>query len=247
VRYLILSDIHSNLEALEAVLSHASALGFEKAVVLGDLVGYGADPNAVVDRVRLLPGLTVIRGNHDKVVSGQDTGEEFNELALSSCRWTREHMTQENLHYIAQLPAGPQRVDDRFSIAHGTPLDEDAYILSELDAAVVFADLHDDICFFGHSHIPILFSFDPDAGIAFNYPTLDEEGFRLEQGKRYLINVGSVGQPRDRNPKAAYGLFDLESRTVFLYRVFYPIAETQRKIVQAGIPSFLAERLKWGA
>jgi predicted phosphodiesterase len=247
VKYLILSDIHSNLEALEAVLAHASAVGFDKTVVLGDLVGYGADPNPVVDRIRLLPELTVIRGNHDKVVSGQDTGEEFNELALSSCRWTREQLTRQNLEYIAGLPAGPASVDGRFTIAHGTPLDEDAYILSELDAAIVFADLDDDLCFFGHSHIPILFSFDPQEGIAFNYPTRDEEGFHLEEGKRYLVNVGSVGQPRDRNPKAAYGCFDFESRTVFMYRISYPVAEAQGKIVQAGLPGFLAERLRWGA
>jgi predicted phosphodiesterase len=247
MNYLILSDIHSNLEAFETVLRHAEGIGFDKVVVLGDLVGYGANPNEIVERIKSMPDAVVIRGNHDKVVSGKDSGEEFNELAIHSCRWTQEHLTKENLKYLEDLPAGPLFVDERFYISHGTPLDEDAYILTEFDAAAIFTYFPAKICFFGHSHIPFVFALRAGGEIGCHYPSNNESEYTLQDDVRYLINVGSIGQPRDRNPKSAYGIFNVESRSVRLFRLDYPIEEASRKILEAELPYFLAERLLWGA
>jgi len=246
VRYLLLSDLHSNIEALSAVLDDATERGYDHVACMGDLVGYGADPNAVVDRVRSLSP-RIIRGNHDKVISGVEDGEQFNFLAVQSCHWTREALSAENIDYLASLPKGPGSVDDQFWIAHGTPLDEDAYILNDFDAMEVFRGFGEDICFFGHSHIPTIFSVDEEEGLYLMAPMRDEEKIALKPGARYLINCGSVGQPRDRNPRAAYGIYDSGTRVLDLIRVQYALEETQRKILTTSLPRFLAERLGYGA
>jgi diadenosine tetraphosphatase ApaH/serine/threonine PP2A family protein phosphatase len=237
--------VHSNLEALEAVLGDARRRGFEQVVCLGDLVGYAASPNQVVERVRELEPV-VIRGNHDKAIAGIDSAEQFNHLALQSCTWTRAELTGDNLRYLAELPVGPRQVDDRFWIAHGTPLDEDAYILNDLDALEVFRCFTGQVCFFGHSHIPTVFGLSDEEDFFVMYPLDDEERLVLKPGCRYLINCGSVGQPRDRNPKAAYGIYDSASQTVGLYRVAYPVEETQRRILDTHLPRFLSDRLGLG-
>jgi predicted phosphodiesterase len=245
MRYLILSDIHANREAFSAVLSFVRRKRWDKAIFLGDLVGYGANPNQTVDLLRELRPLVAIRGNHDKVCSGIENGELFNRVALQAAMWTRQKLTASNLKWLHQLPEGPAVVDGAFAISHGTPIDEDAYIFGEIEALNVFRQTTFPVCFFGHSHFPVVFGLSPDAiqtvltmGPSFR--------FKLKPGVRYLINPGSIGQPRDRDPKAAYMTFDSERRIVRWYRVDYPIERAQQRILKAGLPKVLADRLALG-
>ena len=245
MRYLILSDIHSNREALAAVLNRVRRKRWDKAIVLGDVVGYGANPNEAVDAVRSLRPLVAIRGNHDKVCSGVEDGEMFNRVALQAAIWTREHLTPSNLHWLRSLPEGPVVVDGAFAIAHGTPIDEDAYIFGEIEALNVFRQTAFPLCFFGHSHFPVIFGLSPDAiqTVLTEPPSFH---FRLEPGMRYLVNPGSIGQPRDGIPLASFAMFDSDTRTVAIHRVRYPLERAQRKILGAGLPRPLADRLSLG-
>lgn len=195
MRYLILSDIHSNCEALTAVLARVKRKRWDKAVVLGDVVGYGANPNQAVELVRQLRPLVAIRGNHDKVCSGVEDGEMFNRVALQAAMWTRQKLTPSNLRWLQSLPEGPQIVDGTFAVAHGTPIDEDAYIFGEIEALNVFRQTAFPLCFFGHSHFPVIFALSPDA-ITTVLTVAPSFKFKLQEGVRYLINPGSVGQPR---------------------------------------------------
>ncbi len=192
MRYLILSDIHANLEALEATLSAAGE--WDAALVLGDLVGYGADPNAVIERVRALPNATIIRGNHDKVGSGVETVESFNHLARHAIAWTATALTPEHRSWLAAMTAGPALIDDVVEICHGSPFDEDAYIFDDLDARRAISASTRAVCLFGHTHVPAVFKYDgeltsvgPPRGARFRL-TLDPKA-------KYLINCGAVGQP----------------------------------------------------
>jgi predicted phosphodiesterase len=245
MRYLILSDIHSNQEALAAVLSHVRRKHWDKAVFLGDLVGYGANPNQTVDVVRKLRPFVGIRGNHDKVCSGIEQGELFNRIALEAAMWTRRKLTRANLGWLRALPEGPQVVDNTFAISHGTPIDEDAYIFGEIEALNVFRRTEFPICFFGHSHFPVIFALSPDA-ITTILTVAPSFRFRLREGVRYLINPGSIGQPRDGNPLASFAIFDSDTRTVTIHRVPYRLEATQQKIRKAGLPRPLADRLAIG-
>ena len=155
MRYLVLSDIHSNLEALDAVLRASSAQRYDSVLVLGDLVGYGADPNAVVDRVRGLNLTAIVRGNHDKVAAGLDDAEDFNPMAKSAAHWTRDALTPETLQYLRDLPTGPSIVDPMIEICHGSPLDEDLYVVGDIDAARSIAVSRAPICLFGHTHVAV--------------------------------------------------------------------------------------------
>jgi diadenosine tetraphosphatase ApaH/serine/threonine PP2A family protein phosphatase len=245
MRYLILSDIHANCEALTAVLAHVRRKRWDRAVVLGDVVGYGANPNQAVDMVRDLKPLAAIRGNHDKVCSGIEDGEMFNRVALQAALWTRGRLTPSNLRWLQSLPEGPIVVDGAFAASHGTPIDEDAYIFGEIEALNVFRQTTFPLCFFGHSHFPVVFGLSPDA-IQTVLTTSPSFHFRLEPGVRYLVNPGSIGQPRDGNPLASFAMFDSETRSVSVYRVPYKLERAQRKIVEAGLPRPLADRLALG-
>jgi predicted phosphodiesterase len=245
MRYLIVSDVHSNREALDAVLSFVRRKRWDKLVCLGDLVGYGANPNQVVDTVRRLRPSCSIRGNHDKVCAGLEEGELFNRIALEAAMWTRRKLTPANLRWLTQLPRGPLEIDGEFAIAHGTPIDEDAYIFGEIEALNVFRYTPYSICFFGHSHFPVVFALSPDS-----ITTMLTRGqtfrLKLEPGVRYLINPGSVGQPRDGCPKASFALLDTRARTVTIHRITYPLATAQARIRRAGLPRALADRLSLG-
>jgi diadenosine tetraphosphatase ApaH/serine/threonine PP2A family protein phosphatase len=244
LRYLILSDIHANREALTAVLAFVKRKRWDRVVVLGDVVGYGAEPNFAIDTVRRLRP-QAIRGNHDKVCSGVENGEMFNRVALHAALWTRRRLSPANLRWLRALPEGPAVVDGLFAIAHGTPIDEDAYIFGEIEALNVFRRTIFPLCFFGHSHFPVVFGLSPDAvqTVLTKPPAFH---FRLEPGVRYLVNPGSVGQPRDGNPLASFALFDTATQTVTIYRVPYAISRTQRRILEAGLPRPLADRLQIG-
>jgi len=247
MRYLILSDLHANAEALDAVLARVRNRSYDAVVVLGDFVGYGADPNEIIDRVqRLRRRKLLVRGNHDRVAAGMDLGGSFNPVALSAARWTAQALTAENRKFLADLPVGPIEVDGRFVICHGSPLDEDAYIFSDSDAAWNFRSIGLDLCFFGHSHVPSVFTLEPD-GIRVDVVRGQRYRWKLEPGRRYLMNPGSVGQPRDRNVAAAFAFFDSGRREVVFERVPYDVASAREKILKAGLPGALGDRLLVGA
>jgi len=246
MRYLILSDIHANLEALETVLSDAQDRGCDGTLVLGDLVGYGADPNAVVDRVRGLQPTAMVRGNHDKVVFGLDQADGFNAVAKEAAEWMLDILTPENRDWIAALPEGPVAVDDLIEICHGAPYDEDAYIFDETDARLAFKTATRPLCLFGHTHYPVVYEL-AKGSCSRREPSGDAE-VRLEliEGVRYLVNPGSVGQPRDGDPRAAYMIVDAAARRVELFRLMYPLQVAQAKVINAGLPEILARRLAAG-
>jgi predicted phosphodiesterase len=245
MRYLILSDVHSNQSAMNAVMAHARRKPWDKAVLLGDVVGYAAQPNQVVERLRALRPLVAIRGNHDKVCSGVESGDMFNRVALIAAHWTRARLSAANRGWLARLPRGPRVVDGSFLISHGTPLDEDAYLFGELEALHNFGAVDFRLCFFGHVHVPMVYALRGSRLIA-TRPATPYFRMQLQEGTRYLVNPGSIGQPRDGNPRAGYALYDAERRSLTFHRVAYPLAPAQEAIMAEGLPSPLATRLALG-
>lgn len=246
MRYLVISDIHANLEAYETVMAAAAPIAYERVLVLGDLVGYGADPNAICDRVRALAPQAIIRGNHDKVGSGVESPEGFNAVARSAIRWTYDALTQENREWLAALPEGPVVVDDLIEICHGTPFDEDAYVFDDLDALRAMHAARRPLCLFGHTHIQVGHYLSRDQ---FGLATPDDRRpftIALDDSNRYLVNPGSVGQPRDGDPRAGFAVVDTAAREVTIHRVEYPVAQAQARILQEGLPDVLATRLALG-
>jgi len=247
MRYLVLSDIHSNLEALEAVLQAADARKHDQVLVLGDLVGYGADPNAVIERVRALEPAGIVRGNHDKAAAGIDDTGDFNEVARAAAEWTLRELTPAYRQYLAGLPAGPALVDDVIEICHGSPRDEDTYIFSDTEAIRALRASRRPVCLFGHTHVPLCARFLGQGRLQVDTPKgLPEFEVVVQEGQKQLINPGSVGQPRDGDARASYAIADLEIGRVLIYRVAYPVREAQAKILSAGLPSMLAHRLAMG-
>ena len=244
MKYLVISDIHANLEALDAVL--AAAASYDHVLVLGDLVGYGADPNAVVERIREMPAATIIRGNHDKVAVGLDDVEGFNYLARQAIEWTAATLTPDNRAWLAALRKGPIGADPLVEISHGSPFDEDCYIFDDLDATRALRTSRAPLCLFGHTHIPAAFRLSHDEMQMIGPPRGPRFRLSLEHDSRYLVNCGAVGQPRDGDPHAAYGLLDTDARVLNVLRVEYDIATAQGKIIAAGLPDVLAQRLAVG-
>ena len=255
MRYLVLSDIHANLEALDATLD--AAPGYDSVLVLGDLVGYGADPNAVIDRIRGLRVAGMIRGNHDKVAAGLESVEGFNQVAREAVEWTASVLTPDSHAWLTALPKGPIAIDEMVEICHGSPLDEDTYVFDDLDALRGIRSASRPLCLFGHTHVPSIFRLKDDpapAGVSQPGAVLESVGppkgarfsLDLEQNARYLINCGAVGQPRDGDPRAAFGIVDTEARTVVTYRTGYDITAAQMKSVNSGLPDILARRLLVG-
>ena len=246
MRYLVLSDIHSNWEALDAVLAKSEG-AYDEIVCCGDLVGYGADPNAVVDWARSEVKL-IVRGNHDKVCAGlEDDLDWFNPVAKAAALWTRDVLTTANLDYLRSLPKGPIDAEP-FQLAHGSPLDEDEYLVSASEAQLLFPYLDNPLTFFGHSHLQGGFAWSRLRVEAIDKVRRDTEKrfLDLKPDTAYLVNPGSVGQPRDRDPRAAYILYDPDDGYLSYHRVSYDVESTQEKIRKAGLPAMLAERLKVG-
>jgi diadenosine tetraphosphatase ApaH/serine/threonine PP2A family protein phosphatase len=249
MRALILSDIHSNLEALTAVME--SAPEYEVVWNLGDVVGYGANPNEVIDRVRET-GQTFVRGNHDRACCGLSGLEDFNPIASRAAKWTRCVLSAEHTDWLRHIPAGPVMPDGPLvSCVHGSLLDEDEYVMTVRDAWLPLREAQTRINFFGHTHL--------QGGFATN----GEEWFRLtpkygsrngaeefelplRTNGRYLINPGSVGQPRDGDWRAAFALYDDTAMTVTFCRVPYDVRQAQSRILDAGLPDRLALRLREG-
>ncbi len=245
MRYLVLSDIHANWEALRAVLASAGS-DYDRIVCCGDLVGYGADPDAVVQWVRDNVS-SVIRGNHDKACAGLEDLEWFNPVARLSALWTQAATQPENIEFLRALAQGPERVNG-FQILHGSPLDEDEYVVSEQDVAQVAPYLDCNISFFGHTHLQGAFLCHRNGvkRLVAASTASGQEVLQLENDVNYLINPGSVGQPRDGDRRAAYAIYEPAARLVSLRRAEYDVAAAQKKILDAGLPELLAFRLNSG-
>jgi predicted phosphodiesterase len=245
VRFLIVSDTHANWYALEAVLADAEGQ-YDQIVCCGDLVGYNAQPGDVIEWTRAHSAHT-IRGNHDKVVAGLENLEWFNEVAQSAARWTIHHLSPEHIGFLRTLPKGPITLE-HFHMWHGSPRDEDEYVTNAREAAPSFAHFVLPLAFFGHTHLQGgFFSRHGRVGVI---PAVRKQeahyAFELEPDTLYMVNPGSVGQPRDGDARAAYALHDSEERTVALHRVKYPVQKSAHGIRQAHLPDVLAFRLFQG-
>jgi diadenosine tetraphosphatase ApaH/serine/threonine PP2A family protein phosphatase len=250
VRILIISDIHSNHPALEACLKAAPA--HDVAVNLGDIVGYGANPNEVVTRSRQL-GTFFIRGNHDKACAGVSGTQDFNLVAGLAVMWTRNVLEPDNLAWLRALPQGPASLDGLADVlfVHGSPFDEDEYVLLLPEALQALRNAPAPLVFFGHTHLQggFLSGEDDAATIRPVYRSTDKIetfDFPLDRNLRYLINPGSVGQPRDGDPRAAFALFDTDAHGVTYYRVPYDVEKAMQSIMDAKLPERLATRLAQG-
>jgi diadenosine tetraphosphatase ApaH/serine/threonine PP2A family protein phosphatase len=250
LRVLVISDIHSNFEALEACLSAAAR--YDVAVNLGDVVGYGANPNEAVQRARELGGY-VVRGNHDKAAAGLMDLTDFNPLAGLAALWTRNQLTPENLEWLRHLPQGPIRIPElvEAQFVHGSPIDEDEYLVTPNDAVESLMAVPVPVTFFGHSHVQGAFSSQTGEEGALRpvYASVgraESVDLVLEDGTHYLINPGSVGQPRDGDWRAAFAIFDSEAKTVSFNRVPYDLKTAQDRIRAANLPPRLATRLAMG-
>lgn len=242
MRVLVLSDIHANLTALDAVLADAGAV--DAAWCLGDIVGYGPDPNEVVERMRQLPNLTCLLGNHDVAVLGQMDYAVFNTEARRSLLWQKKALTPENAAFLEQLPQETQ-VRGSVSLAHGSPRDPVwEYILNTLVARLNFEAFDTPYCFVGHSHIQCMFRLDTERDRVSLDILRPNQVYPLKP--RAILNPGSVGQPRDRDPRAAYAIFDTKAETWEPRRVAYDIGAVQQRIRAAGLPEKHAIRLLEG-
>lgn len=240
MRYAILSDIHSNLEALTGVLSKVDALDVDEILTLGDIVGYNANPNECIEIIKKR-GIRSVIGNHDSRASGLEEPSNFNPTAAEAVYWTRKHLTEENVEFLRNLPQ-KLLVDGKFLMAHGWINSTDDYILCEDDAAANFALMGKSrLAFFGHTHVRLAY--------------LEKEGtvrvdissrIRMEKGTRYLVNPGAIGQPRDRDPRASFLVYDDKKEEINFFRVGYDVERCREKILKAGLPTGLAERLRFG-
>jgi len=246
MRYLVLSDIHANIEALDTVLAAAATTGYDRVIVLGDLVGYGGNPDAVVERVRSLNPSAIVRGNHDKVASGIEDSSGFNAVARRAALWTRQALSRESLQYLAELPAGPLTIDDSVLICHGSPQDEDLYIFNDRDALRALATASRPVSLFGHTHLPLVVRLVEGTLELVVRATEAENRVDFEPGVNYLVNPGSVGQPRDGDPRAGFAILDTGNHSVVLCRVAYAVSIAQSRILEAGLPASLAHRLSVG-
>ncbi|MGI8820055.1 MAG: metallophosphoesterase family protein [Chthoniobacterales bacterium] len=239
MRVAIFSDLHGNLEAAQAVIADAQEQECTHFVCLGDLVGYNANPHECVALVQALD-CPVVKGNHDEQASLEESSRDFNELAEQAINWTRANLTAADKQWLADLRLTRQVRD--FTIVHAT-LDTPAewgYVFNNLDAVASFTYQHTPVCFFGHTHVAGAFV--RDGGVK----RVKTEQLTIEPGKKYFINTGSVGQPRDGDSRAAYCVYHTEAQMVEQRRIRYDMAAAQRKIRQAGLPRLLAERLELG-
>jgi predicted phosphodiesterase len=250
VQILLLSDIHANLEALDAVL--AVAPPYDLVVNLGDIVGYGASPNEVAARSREL-GKIFVRGNHDKAATGLMALDDFNPIAAAAAIWTRDELTPENLEWLRALPQGPISPADipQVQLVHGSPNDEDEYVVSLGDALAPLITLTNPLTFFGHTHLQGGFFANGSSADGFRpeYRTVGQAesvALQLKPATRYLINPGSVGQPRDGDWRAAFALFDSEKQIIHFHRTPYNLKGAQDRIFAAMLPPRLATRLAAG-
>ncbi len=239
MKYAVIADIHANFEALRVVLEDAKKQNCTHYVCLGDVVGYNANPKECLDIIRDT-GMPCVKGNHDEYCSSETNLEGFNPHAAEAIQWTRQQLTEEDRQWLKELKY--IRLVASFQIVHAT-LDGPqrwGYVFDRLAAAASFTYQNTAVCFFGHTHVPVAFIRDS----VVRGGTYSK--FKIEPGRKYFVNVGSVGQPRDGNPKAAYAIYDMDEGSVELRRLDYDISAAQAKIMAAGLPPRLAERLALG-
>ena len=242
MRILVMSDVHANYTALEAVLKDAGPV--DEAWCLGDVVGYGPDPNACVEELRELPMLTCLLGNHDVAAIGRMAIESFNGDARRSLEWHQKVLSPSNIDFLRTLPENP-KIRSNVTMVHGSPRDPVwEYVINTLAARLNFDYFDTQFCFVGHSHIQCMFLLDAKRDrISLDAPRIGEP---MQLQGRAILNPGSVGQPRDRDPRAAYAIFDPDAKTWEARRVEYDIPEVQERIRQAGLPEKHALRLAEG-
>jgi len=239
MKFAIIADIHANLDAFQVVLDDCKKQQVTHYACLGDVVGYNANPKECLDIVRTM-NMPCVKGNHDEYCSSEEHLEGFNPAAAEAVNWTRKQLTADDRQWLRDLKY--TRMVTNFTIVHAT-LDGPqrwGYVFDKLAAAASFTYQNTSVCFFGHTHVPVAFMKDSMVrGGTYSK-------FKLEAGKKYFVNVGAVGQPRDNNPKAAYVVYDTLEATIELRRLDYDIAAAQKKILAAGLPPRLAERLAYG-
>lgn len=237
MRYGFISDIHGNLEALTAILDDLQDRELDELVCLGDIVGYGPDPNACVELVQERARYVVL-GNHDSAAIGKTTLEHFNLYARQAIEWTREIMNSDAYSYLSSLPL--KIIIDAMTLVHATLQhpEEWNYLFNTQDAVENFKLLRTQMCYIGHSHVPVVFCKENE-----RHWTVWDENISINPNVHYIINVGSVGQPRDADPRACYGIYDSEKAEFNIMRVPYEIAKVQEKMRKAGLPGYLIHRL----
>lgn len=244
MRYLIFSDIHSNFEALEEFLGLKRVRNIDTYLFLGDLVGYGPNPNEVITTFRRMKNIHSVRGNHDKVIADLESSSLFNPAAAFSAEWSKVQITEENLRFLKNIPKGPLVIDHFITICHGATFDEDYYIFSIFEAIESFKFMTTSIGFFGHTHFPLVYYLrNEKLDIV---PLTEDTKIKLDPNTKYLINPGSIGQPRDKNPASSFIIFDSNKREIQFVRYPYEVKKTQKKIREAGLPELLASRLEAG-
>jgi len=239
MRFAVIADIHANIEALEVVLADSKEQKCTHYCCVGDVVGYNANPKECLDIIRTM-GMPVVKGNHDEYCSSEEDLEGFNPHAAEAVNWTRKQLSKEDRQWLRDLKY--VRLVTSFSMVHAT-LDGPqrwGYVFDKLAAAASFTYQNTPVCFFGHTHVPVAFVRDS----VVKGGTYSK--FRVEPGKKYFVNVGAVGQPRDGNPKSGYVIYDLNEGTIELRRLDYDIPKAQKKIMEAGLPQRLADRLALG-
>lgn len=239
--FLIVSDMHSNLESLDAFLEYSKGLAYDKIVNLGDIVGYNANPNEVVDWVRKNADIS-LAGNHDHAVLDKTDTSYFNSYALEACHWTKGVLSAKNTKYLASLPIMLKKF--KITWAHSSPYKAEAwhYISNIYDGEANFKCFPTRLCFVGHTHLPLILKENPDETVEGGF----SETCELKPDCRYIINVGSLGQPRDGDPRATFVTYDTKTEVLQYHRYEYPLESTQAKILAAGLPSYLADRLAVG-
>jgi diadenosine tetraphosphatase ApaH/serine/threonine PP2A family protein phosphatase len=240
LRYAVLGDVHSNLEALDAVLEGLEKETYDAVLCTGDLVGYGAAPRECIEKVRALEPRVLVAGNHDWAAAGRLGLEYFNHYAQEAILWTRKALTRRELEFLGSNEV--LRVDGEVTVSHGTIHDPEMfdYLQTPYDAHLSFASLTTRFAFVGHSHIPVTFK----SGPTITYWVGNE--IELADARQALVNVGSVGQPRDEDPRAAYGIFDSDTCLLRIHRVAYDVEAAAARIRRANLPDFLGERLRIG-
>ena len=242
MRFGIISDIHANLEALESVLTELK--GVDAYLCLGDIVGYGPNPNECVERIAALPNLSCVIGNHDQAALQEYDLEWFNAYARDAIVWTQQQLTPESKRFLRKLK--PHLQVEELTLVHGSLPDPMEYITSAWEARFTFELMQTPLCMVGHTHVAEYYRLEAGRIQPEQVSLLNGGEIALEEGSRYIVNIGGVGQPRDGNPRAGFGIYDREQHRITVRRVEYPIEATQSKMEDAGLPQLLIQRLAVG-
>jgi len=241
MRYAVYSDIHSNLEAFEAVLADIKRQKVDSRIFLGDIVGYGPNPNECIDLLKTNADV-ILGGNHDAAAAGKMSPAYFNVYAKASMEWTIKELTKDNIEFLKELESS--KVLDDFQIAHSTPFEPDNwnYLTSLQDAHENYHTLEKEVCFIGHSHQPLIVEFIDEINIL----PIKDMYKTVEKNRKYIVNAGSIGQPRDSNPEPCYIIYDTKTESIEYRRVEYNIEKVQKKMKKFELPKYLIDRLALG-